>query len=271
MREPLLASKDLENLPVYDAAQIPIGVTFGVLTEADTGLVRFFDVSIEGRQRHVLVPVGHTRLERHLDKLRLRLRAATVDELERIPAYEPHIAWHDDVYQNKLLTAFGRLFEGQRYYAHPAFDHAGLYAGAHPLLRDPLSPASPEGLRRISASPEFKVVDGEPDIRSWTLLGDAGQQIGVVTDLIIDAAAEEVRYVVVRRGADEKETLLPIGYVDLGKDTVHVPLAADDTSALPEFTGDMLERKDEAELRTVLDSILSGSRRYLRPDFKSAA
>lgn len=271
MREPLHASRDLQGLPVYDAAEVPIGQTFGVLTEADSGLVRFFDVSIEGRERHVLIPVGHARLELHLDKQRVRLRAATVAELEKIPAYEPHIAWHDDVYQNKLLTAFGRLFEGQRYYAHPAYDHSGLYAGAHPLLRDPLSPASPEGLHRLSRRAEFRVADGEPDIRGWMLRGEDNAPLGVITDLIIDPSSEHVRYVVLRRDADHKETLLPIGYVELGENCVRAPIDGTDAMALLPFTGDELDRTTEAELRTVLDSLLSGSRRYLRPDFRSAA
>lgn len=271
MRDPLHASRDLEQLPVYDAEQVPIGSTFGVLSEAESGLVRFFDISIEGRQRHVLVPVGHARLEKHMGRLRLRLRASTVSELERIPAYEPHMAWSDDEFQNELLTAFGRLFEGQRYYAHPAYDHSGLYAGAHPLLREPLSPAAISGLCRLSAATGFKVATGEPDIRGWDLAGENRMRIGRVTDLVIDPDAEQVRYIVVERETDAKETALPIGYVDLADGTVHAPLGTDDLLALPEFSGNEMERTYEAQLRTVLDSLLSGSRRYLRPDFKAAA
>lgn len=267
MRAPLLASDDLRGLPVYDEDAVPIGTTFGVLTEADAGLVRFFDVALEGRGRHVLVPVGHARVEPHLGKSRLRLRAATARELDRIPAYEPHSAWHDDVYQNELLTAFGRLFDGQRYYAHPAYDHSGLYAGAHPILRDPLSPVTPAGIRRLSAAPGFGVADGERDIRGWEIAGENGVRLGTVTDLVIDTQAEEVRYVTVRRVPDDRETALPIGYCELGEHTVHVPLGLEDVLALPEFDTDILTREDEARLRTVLDSLLSGSRRYLRPDF----
>lgn len=271
MRDPLLPSKDLEHLPVYDADQVPIGETFGVLSDAESGLVRFFDISIEGRKRHVLVPVGHAKLEKHMGRLRLRLRAASVDELERIPEYEPHEQWHDDEFQNKLLTAFGRLFEGQRYYAHPAYDHEGLYAGAHPLLREPLTPIALSGLCRLSANKAYRVAEGEPDIRGWQLIGEGGEELGTVADLIIDADAEQVRYVVVKRNHDQKETALPIGYVDLANNVVHASLRAPDLDALPVFSGEKMERAQEAELRAVLDSLLSGSRRYLRPDFRNAA
>lgn len=270
MRDPLQASKDLDDLPVYDIADIPIGGTFGVLSEADSGLVRFFDIAIEGRGRHVLVPVGHARLEPHLGRYRLRLRAASVAELERIPAYEPHIAWQEDHFQDELLTAYGRLFKGERYYAHPAFDHTGLYCGAHPLLREPLSPASPSGLRRLSTATDFRVADGEPDVRGWPLLGEAQSRLGTVTDLVIDTDAEQVRYIVLRRDQDGVETALPIGYVDLGAGSLHTALNAADVAALPAFTADEMERADEARLRAVLDGALIGSRRYLRPDFRAA-
>lgn len=271
MREPLHASEDLHGLPVYDADAVPIGETFGVLAEAESGLVRFFDVALEGRRRHVLVPVGHARVEPHLGTARLRLRAARARELDRIPAYEPHTAWHDDVFQNELLTAFGRLFDGQRYYAHPAYDHSGLYAGAHPLLRDPLSPVTPAGLRRLSASPDFRVTEHEPDIRDWELRGENDVRLGQVTDLVIDTQAEEVRYIVLRREIDERETAIPVGYCELAQHAVRVPLSNEDVCALPEFSGTELSRSDEARLRTVLDSLMSGARRYLRPEFRSAA
>jgi hypothetical protein len=271
MRDPLLAAKDLNDLPVYDAADVPIGATFGVLCEADTGLVRYFDIAIDGRPRHVLVPVGHARMDKLRGRFRLRLRAATVAELERIPAYEPHADWTEDEFQDELLTAFGRLFQGERYYAHPAFDHTGLYAGAHPLLRDPLTPVSPSGLRRLSAAPDFKIRDGEPDIRGWTLFGDGREPLGRIIDLIIDTDAQEVRYVVVQRDADAVYTALPVGYLELGDECVRAPLSARELAALPPATGDTFERADEAKLRAVLDSLLSGSRRYARPDFRSAA
>jgi hypothetical protein len=270
MREPLLASSDLCALPVYDLEEVPVGQTYGVLTEAETGLVRFFDVSLEGRQRHVLIPTGHARVEKSLGRLRLRLRAATAAELDAIPSYEPHTAWHEDEFQHELLQAFGRLFQGQRYYAHPAYDHTGLYAGAHPLLRDSLAPASPDGLRRLSAARDFRVAEGEPDIRGWDLIGAAGLRIGVVSDLIIDTAAEQVRYVVLKREVDDAETALPIGYVDLGGENVHCALTEDDLLALPLVNAETLERDKEAELRVALDEQLRGERRYERADFHTA-
>ena len=267
----LRPSSDLEALPVYDADGLPVGKTFGVLTEAETGLVRFFDVALDARDRHVLVPVGHARLDTNLGRLRLKLRAAAAEDLEAIPTYEPHVPWDDDAYQNELLTAFGRLFRGQRYYAHPAFDHAGLYAGRHPILRGPLAATTPEGLRRLSDAPEYRIAEGEPDVIGWDVVGAGRSVIGVVRDVVIDPRAEQVRYLIVARSIDDVEVAVPVGYATVLDEQISVPFTADDLVALPAAPAGDLARDAEVELRLALDQILDGKRRYQRPDFRFAA
>jgi sporulation protein YlmC with PRC-barrel domain len=272
MTDPLRPSPDLDELPVYDAEGVPIGRTFGVLTEADSGLVRYFDISLDERRRHVLVPVGHARLEKHLGRLRIRLRAAAAQDLEQIPAYEPHVPWSDDQYQNELLTAFGRLFQGERYYAHPAFDHEGLYAGKHPILREALAPQAPSGLHRLSKLKHYRIADGEHDIIGWDVMGDARQRIGIVTDVVIDPDAEQVRYVIVRRETDDVEVAVPVGYAVLhGERQLVIPFSPNDLDELPRGPQETLSREEEVELRIALDRVLEGSRRFNRPDFRSAA
>jgi sporulation protein YlmC with PRC-barrel domain len=271
MTDPLRASGDLNELPVYDVDGVPVGRTFGVLTEAETGLVRFFDVALDERRRHVLIPVGHARLEKHLGRLRVRLRAAGADDLERIPAYEPHVAWKEDEFQNELLTAFGRLFQGERYYAHPAYDHAGLYAGKHPILREPLAPAAPAGLRRMSLLPQYRIAEGEWDILGGDVFGEAGAHVGVVRDVIIDADAEQVRYIVVQRDSDDVEVAVPVGYAAAQDEQITIPFNSEDLDQLPPAPAEELTRAQEAQLRIALDSLLTGARRYARPDFRAAA
>ena len=271
MVDPLRPSADLDDLPVYDADGVPIGHTFGVLTEAETGLVRYFDVALEERRRHVLVPVGHARMETHLGRMRLRLRAAAADDLDQIPAYEPHVLWSGDEFQNELLTAFGRLFQGERYYAHPAYDHTGLYAGKHPILREALAPAAPSGMRRLTKLPQYRIADGEPNITGWDVMGDHGSRIGIITDVIIDPDAEQVRYVVLKRETDDVEVAVPVGYADVLDKQLALPFTSNDLDELPPAPEEELTRAEEAMLRVALDRALSGERRYVRPDFKSAA
>jgi hypothetical protein len=271
MTDPLRPSADLDEVAVYDVEGVPIGETFGVLTEAETGLVRYFDIALDQRRRHVLIPVGHAKLEKHLGRMRLRLRAAAAQDLEAIPAYEPHVAWTDDDFQNELLTAFGRLFQGERYYAHPAYDHTGLYAGGHPILREPLAPAAPAGLRRLSKLKHYRIADGEPHITGWDVVSDHHAHIGVVTDVIIDTDAEQVRYVVIKRETDDVEVAVPVGYAVVLDEELQIPLSADDLDKLPAAPDEELTRSEEADLRVALDSLLTGTRRFARPDFRAAA
>jgi photosynthetic reaction center H subunit len=271
MVDPLRPSADLDELPVYDVEGVPVGRTFGVLTEAETGLVRYFDVSLDERGRHVLIPVGHARMERQLGRMRIRLRAAAAADLEEIPAYEPHVAWSDDGFQNELLTAFGRLFRGERYYAHPAYDHTGLYCGKHPILREPLAPAAPSGLRRLSRVPQYRIREDEPNITHWDVIGEQGSRIGVVTDVIFDADAEQVRYIVLKRETDDLEVCIPVGYAAVQDERLVVPFTTNDLEQLPMAPPEELTRAEEATLRIALDTVLSGQRRYRRPDFRTAA
>jgi PRC-barrel domain len=271
MTDPLRPSADLDEVAVYDVEGVPIGETFGVLTEAETGLVRYFDVALDQRRRHVLIPVGHAKLEKHLGRMRLRLRAAAAQDLEAIPAYEPHVPWTDDDFQNELLTAFGRLFQGERYYAHPAYDHTGLYAGGHPILREALAPAAPAGLRRLSKLKHYRIAEGEPNITHWDVVSENHAHIGVVTDVIIDTDAEQVRYVVVKRETDDVEVAVPVGYAVVLDKELQIPLSADDLDKLPAVPDEELTRSEEADLRVALDSVLTGNRRFARPDFRAAA
>lgn len=49
-------------------------------------------------------------------------------------------------------------------------------------------------LRRLRDLPEFEVADGYPDVRGWTVRGATGTALGTVSELLVDADAEQVRY-----------------------------------------------------------------------------
>src|SRR5262245_38673166 len=163
--EPLVAHEDLAGLAVHDVNDLRVGHVFGVLTEAATGLVRFLDVEVDGRSRHVLIPVGHARLEYVLGQRRIRLRAASVEDLEDVPSYQGERASLD--LARSMATLYGRLFRGARYYAHPAYDHRGLYAGDHPIVKEEELPPAALDLLRLGDAKEFRVAPGESDVRGW--------------------------------------------------------------------------------------------------------
>ncbi len=274
-RKELVAVPDLAGTPAADAEGQFFGEVFGALADADTGLIRYLDVDVHGDDRHVLVPIGHVRVARpHEPSSGVRLRAATVSDLGAIPPYEPHAPAPADDEQRALLAAHGRLFSGEKYYAHPAYDHSGLYAGARPIVTGTVTPAGAE-LVRLSELPGHEVADEAQDIRGWPVVARAGESPGQVQDLVADPAALKVRYALVRLGdgGQDKEpdcVLLPVGYLELDAERRRVlapTLDAADVRALPRQSGP-IRRADEEAVRAALERLLEGPRRFERADFR---
>ena len=66
---------------------------------------------------------------------------------------------------------------------------------------------------------DFKIAEGEPDIRGWDVRGTDGEKIGEVEDLLVDTAAMKVRYIEVRL---EKEIAKQIA-MNADLETHHIP------------------------------------------------
>src|SRR5690606_15893040 len=151
--EPLRPVPDLEGTPVVDVEGHSAGTVHGSLAEERSGLIRYLDVALDEDNRHVLVPLGHVRLERERGRPLLHLLGATREELHRIPPYDGERRV-DESYGRRIARAHGKLFHGERYYAHPAYDHRGLYAGDHPILRGPGIPHHRAPLQPLSTIPD---------------------------------------------------------------------------------------------------------------------
>lgn len=265
-REGLIPVPDLAGTPAADVEGRFFGEVYGALTDAGSGLIRYLDVDVHEADRHVLVPIGHVKVA-HTDErpAGVRMRAATASDLASIPPFLRDEA--EDIGEQAILEAHGRFFSGEKYYAHPAYDHAGLYAGERPIVAHELDGG--EALQFLSDLPNCEVAEGEPDIRGWTLLASDGSRAGQVTDLVIDPEALQVRYVAVLR-QDERQVLLPVGFLQVDPDrrAVQTPaLRPQDVHELPPHTGPVTRAQEEA-LRMALDRLLDGPRRFLRPDFR---
>ncbi|MFC0677798.1 DUF2382 domain-containing protein [Lysobacter korlensis] len=79
-------------------------------------------------------------------------------------------------------------------------------------------------LQRLDDLDDFKVADGDPDIRGWSVRTSDGRKIGEVDSLIVDTTAMQVRYLDIdldRKALDLKEdrhVLVPIGGARLDDD-----------------------------------------------------
>jgi uncharacterized protein (TIGR02271 family) len=110
---------------------------------------------------------------------------------------------------------------------------------------------------------DFKVAEGDPDVRGWDVLSADGRKIGEVDNLLIDTAAMKVRYLEVDvdrdvlDASDERHVLVPIGYARLDEDDDQVrvdSLNSTDVMALPAYRREPLTREYETSVRKRFDS-----------------
>jgi hypothetical protein len=252
---------------VADAGGRPVGALYGALAEADSGLIRYLDLALEEQARHVLVPIGHARIHEKDDAPAVRLRAAVLDDLLHVPLYDPDTPL-DAPAEHEILAAHGRCFYGERYYAHPAYDHGGMYAGDQAILE---GATSDTGLMPLSALPDMRVASGDADPRDWQLRGEDGLPLGRVADLLVDPAALAVRYIAVRREFDDVAVLIPVGFLalDVAARLASAPgLRPDDLQALPPWAGGDVDRGHEDDVRAALLARLLPGRRDALPDFR---
>jgi sporulation protein YlmC with PRC-barrel domain len=100
---------------------------------------------------------------------------------------------------------------------------------------------NPRDARRLNAMRElrdYKLVDGEPDIRGWNVFTATGRELGEVEDLLVDTELGEVVMLDIDLKRDDRHTLAPIKAAWIDRDTRRVVLnttmfdADDDVPAL---------------------------------------
>jgi sporulation protein YlmC with PRC-barrel domain len=261
---------DLAGAAVVDVQGRHAGYLYGSLADASSGLIRYLDLALEESDRHILVPLGHTRITASDGQATVELRAATREDLRGIPPYEPHQQKPDGAYQRAVLAAHGRLFHGERYYAHPAYDHDGLYAGDHPIIRAAERPEPTRPLYRLAEMPEYRVAGEEADIRGWPLVDKEGVNVGVIDDLLFDPAAGKVRYALVHPQFDSATRPIPIGFLQVKEAEGKVrtaTLTRADIQAIPSYSPDHFSRTEEERILESIEARLDGERHFDRPDF----
>lgn len=270
---PLVSTADLAGLSTSDVEGSPVGELVGALSEERTGLIRYLDVSIRGADKHVLVPIGHARIDRGSVPPRVRLRAATHQDLLSVPAFDNDSAPVSLGYQDEVMNVYGQLFYGSRYYAHPAYDHSHLYAGDSPVVGDAAAAEGEgEGLRPFSELAGFSLPRDTPGLLGWAAVDTVGEDVGTITDLLVEVSARRVRYVVLALDSPQRSTAVPIGYVEVGEEAEHVCIAgltATDLALLPAYEPP-LTREEENRIHAAIEGRLSGERYFERADFQPA-
>lgn len=104
---------------------------------------------------------------------------------------------------------------------------------------------------------DFKVAEGDPDVRGWQVVASDGRKIGEVDELLIDTNAMKVRYldVEVENGLmaePDRHVLVPIGYarLDRGGDRVMIDnIASTDLRTMPAYDQSPVTRDFETSVR----------------------
>lgn len=130
----------------------------------------------------------------------------------------------------------------QRLYAH--YGRRGYWAEerSQPSRRPERDPR----YARLQDLADFKVADGDSDLRGWRVLAADGTAVGRVEHLIADRSAMKIRYLEVGLARAESSTrdpedvLIPLEHVDLDKTTSEVRLRSmrhAEVLSLPRFVG----------------------------------
>ncbi|HLM68775.1 MAG TPA: PRC-barrel domain-containing protein, partial [Longimicrobium sp.] len=94
---------------------------------------------------------------------------------------------------------------------------------------------------------DYKVAEGDPDVRGWEVMASDGRKIGEVEELLVDTTAMKVRYLEVdvdntlmadTAGAGDRHVLIPIGYARLERerDSITVDaLSSADLHTIPAY------------------------------------
>jgi photosynthetic reaction center H subunit len=124
-------------------------------------------------------------------------------------------------------------------------------------------------LDRLSDLDDYKVADGDPDIRGWDVKTPDGRKVGKVDELVVDTSEMRVRYMDVKvdkkvLGADDDgHVLVPIGTARLNDDEDDVlidRLPASGFAAGTHERGRPITREHETALRSTYgDSRYAGS------------
>jgi hypothetical protein len=92
----------------------------------------------------------------------------------------------------------------------------------------------------------YKVVDGEPDIRGWSVWTATGRELGAIEDLLVDTDLGEVVMIDIDLRRDDRHTLAPIKAAWIDRETRRVVLNtamldADENIPALNRRGDQLE------------------------------
>ncbi len=233
-RGEVFRSRDFIGRDVTDPRGDRIGTVGDLLFDRHRGSVRFVDVNLGMFQKRVLIPVE----ELDWGKDAFVVRSWTREQLKALPGYDP-----DQPVTGAMLDEMAM--------AYP-------YLYGEPDRLPPLGSPGDAHIIPLSDARDFKLAKGEPDVRGWNVFGADGERLGTVSEMLVDPAALQIRYLDIDlhddlfRLKDDRHLLVPIDEVELrerGKDVWIKNLPAEEVARLPAYTGGAVEPGIEELIR----------------------
>jgi hypothetical protein len=118
------------------------------------------------------------------------------------------------------------------------------------------NPSDAGRLTRLKDLRQFKIVDGEPDIRGWNVYSATGRELGEIEDLLVDTDLEEVVMVDVDLKRDDRHTLAPIKAAWIDREHKRVVL----NTSMFDVDGSLLPREEVRARRAtpMIDAPVTG-------------
>lgn len=122
---------------------------------------------------------------------------------------------------------------------------------------------------------DYEMVEGQPDIRGWSVKDDSGNKIGKVKDFLFDTNTLKVRYMVVDLKDNtfdlhDDKVLIPIGLANLddNEDDVMLPnVTAQHLRTVPAYRYDDLNDQYETSLRNTYSGAAIDTESYYGSDY----
>lgn len=129
-------------------------------------------------------------------------------------------------------------------------------------------------LKELGGS-DFEIVDGQPNIKGWEVLGPEGQDLGEVSELLFDESTRKVRYIVLDLAEnewdlEERDVLIPIGLaeIDNERDEVILPIVTpEQLAALPDYSKHSVSLETEMTIRSIFMNADPAHTASLQDDF----
>jgi sporulation protein YlmC with PRC-barrel domain len=116
-------------------------------------------------------------------------------------------------------------------------------------------------LQELTGS-DYEMVDGEPNIKGWSVNDSLGKHAGKVKELLFNPSSRLVRYLILKtdNAGANREVLIPVGFAQLHESDDLVVLdsvTVDQLALLPAYIDIHVAPVTESEIRRILNGMES--------------